>query len=73
MTDFVGTPPFLRIALWVAMVTMHFHIAQTCFIFRNIFCALRGPGNNLSPTRNCPMVQSMYVKLDAGVFINVYY
>ena len=28
MIDFVDTPPFLRIALRVAMATMHFHIAQ---------------------------------------------
>ena len=32
MNDFVGAPPFLRIALRVAMATMHFHIlAQTGF------------------------------------------
>ena len=29
MVGFVGTPPFLIIALRVAMVTMHFHTAQT--------------------------------------------
>ena len=29
MIDFVGTPPFFKIALWVTMETMHFHIAQT--------------------------------------------
>ena len=29
MIDFVNTSPFLRIALQVAMATMHFHIAQT--------------------------------------------
>ena len=29
MIDFVDTSPFLRIALQVAMTTMHFHIAQT--------------------------------------------
>ena len=28
MIDFVGKPPFLRIALRVAMVTIHFHTAQ---------------------------------------------
>ena len=33
MSNFVGTPPFLRNALWVAMETMHFHIAQTIFFF----------------------------------------
>ena len=29
MIDFVDTTPFLRIALPVAMATMHFHIALT--------------------------------------------
>ena len=33
MIDFVGTHLFLRIALWVAMETMHFQIAQTCIFF----------------------------------------
>ena len=28
MIEFIGIPPFLRIALRVAMATMHFHIAQ---------------------------------------------
>ena len=32
MIDFVWTTPFLIIKLWVAMATMHFHIAQTCFL-----------------------------------------
>ena len=27
--DFVGIPPFLRIALRVAMAAMHFHITET--------------------------------------------
>ena len=30
--DFVGTPPLMRIALRVAMATMHFQIAQTGFL-----------------------------------------
>ena len=33
MIYFVGTPPFLRIALWVAMETMPFHIAQILSVF----------------------------------------
>ena len=41
MIDFVNTPPFLRIALQVAMATMHFHIAQTG-LFMVIFFAFRG-------------------------------
>ena len=42
MIDFVDTPPFLRIALWVAMATMHFHIAQTnLFLEEQFFLAFR--------------------------------
>ena len=37
MIDYVGTPPFLRLAIRVAMETMLFHIAQTGLIFRNFF------------------------------------
>ena len=56
MIDFVGTPPFERIALRVAMVTMHFHIAQTGLFFGNIvFRILDIPGNKLAPMKNCPV------------------
>ena len=42
MIDFVDTPPFLRIALRVAMATMHFHIAQTnLFLEEQFFLHLR--------------------------------
>ena len=47
MIDFVDTPPFLRIALQVAMetqvatATKHFHIAQTG-LFIWIFFTFRG-------------------------------
>ena len=41
MMDLVGIPSFLRIALWVAMATMHFHIAQTDVFGGNIFFAFR--------------------------------
>ena len=39
MNDFVGTSSPLRKALWVAMASMHFHIAKIglfkgCFAFR---------------------------------------
>ena len=39
MIDFahVGTPPFLRIAFWVAMETMHFRIAQISFFMIKCF------------------------------------
>ena len=44
MIDFVGAPPFLRIALRVAMATMHFHIlAQARLFLGDIFSHLGGP------------------------------
>ena len=58
MNDFVVTPPFLRIALCVAMETMHLHIAGISFFLRlNIFCIQRVPKNKLAPMKNCPGVQ----------------
>ena len=41
MSDFVGTTPFLKIALWVAMETMHFHIAGIS-IFLETFSRIQG-------------------------------
>ena len=53
--EFVGTTPFLRFALQVAMATMHFHKAQTCVSFKNIFCHIKGvPRSNFAPVRNSP-------------------
>ena len=44
MIAFVGTSPFLRISLRVAMATMHFYIAQTGLFLGNIlFSHLGGP------------------------------
>ena len=58
MIDFVGTPPFLRMALRVAMVTKHFHNARTGLFLRNIFFSIQGvQGNNLAPMKDCPGVQ----------------
>ena len=43
MIDFVDTHQFLRKALYVAMATMHFHIAKTGLFMRNFFFfAFRG-------------------------------
>ena len=39
MNDFVVISPFLRIALWVAMETMHLHIAGIRFFLRLNFFA----------------------------------
>ena len=56
MINFVGTPPFLGIALRVAMVTMHFHIAQTGSFFGNIVFRILGiRGNNQATMKNCPV------------------
>ena len=53
MIDFVGIPPLLRIALQVAMATMHFRIVQTGLYFRNIvFCFKGTQETNLAPIRN---------------------
>ena len=55
MIDFVGTPPFLRMALQVAMVTRHFHMAPTVLFLRNIFLSHSVvPGNNFALMMNCP-------------------
>ena len=61
MIDFVGTSPFLRKALWVAMATMHFHIAQTRLFIGNLFSHLGGPreqfGSNLKLSLGCKVGQ----------------
>ena len=55
MIDFIGISQLLRIALQVAIATMHFHIVQTGLCFRNIvFCFKGVPGNNLAPIRYSP-------------------
>ena len=49
MIDFVVAPPFLRVALRVAMATMHFYIlAQTGLFLGTFFCIKVVPGNNLA-------------------------
>ena len=54
LIECVGTPPFLRFTLQVAMAPMHFHKAQTCLSFKNIFFVFRDPRSNLAPVRNSP-------------------
>ena len=54
MVDFVDAPPFLRIVLWVAMETMHFHIAKLSFRQMFFFRIQGGPNENLAPMRTCP-------------------
>ena len=50
MVVFVGTPPFTRIALWVAMETMHLDIARISFFLGTNFWGMSGvPMNNPNP------------------------
>ena len=37
MIDFFGKPPFLKIALRVAMAAIYFHIAQTGLFLETLF------------------------------------
>ena len=47
MVVFVGTPPFRRIALWVAMETMHLSIARISLLLETNFYVMTGvPINN---------------------------
>ena len=67
MVVFVGTPPFRRIALWVAMETMHLDIARISFFLGTNFWGMVGvPMNNSTPMETCPGV-ARYVKLDPMV------
>ena len=45
MIEFVCTPLPVRIALRVAMVTMHFHIAKMSLCLGTFFSHSGGPGN----------------------------
>ena len=64
MVVFVGTPPFWRIALWVAMKTMHLDIAKISFFLGTNFLGMtRVPMNNSTPMESCPEV-ARQVKLD---------
>ena len=57
MVVFVGTLPFMRIALWVAMETMYFSIARISFFPRTYFWGIpRVPMNNLTQMESCPGV-----------------
>ena len=54
---FVGTPPFRRIALLVAMETMHLDIARISFFIGTNFWGMTGvPINNSIPMETCPGV-----------------
>ena len=53
MSTVVGKHPFSN-PLWVAMETLHFHIAHTNFFKTPSFCILGVPINNLAPKKKCP-------------------
>ena len=68
MSNFVGRPPFSN-SLWVAIETMHFHIALTkCFRIPS-FCFRGVPMNNLAPMNNCPGVQGNLNKMSVYIFL----
>ena len=54
MVVFVGTPPFRRIALWVAMETMHLDIVRISFFLGTNFWGMTGVLiNNSTPMETC--------------------
>ena len=54
MVAFVGTPPFRRITLWVAMETMHLDIARIKKnLGTNFWDMTRFPMNNPTPIETC--------------------
>ena len=54
MSTFVGISPFSN-PLWVAMETMHFHIAQAKLFLKTPSFRIQGvPINNLAYMKNCP-------------------
>ena len=64
MNEFVGTAPFLRIALGFDMKTMHFRIAKTGLFFGHLVFPFRGVTINKSATiKNCPGMQGRSNKL----------
>ena len=57
MSTFVGIPPFSN-PLWVAIATMHFHIAHTKrFLSTPLFRIQGVPMNNFAPIKNVLGVQ----------------
>ena len=55
MVNFLCTPSCLRIALTVAMETMHFFIVQLSLsLMTKILCISGVPMNDLAPMKNCP-------------------
>ena len=74
MADFVGTPTFWRIALWVDIETVHLKIARI-----SLFCCGQlfdgkpwVPMNNLTSMKTCPEV-ARYITLDPRIPVRRYY
>ena len=64
MNDFVGTPPYLRHALCVAMETLRLHIAYTPKkIGDNFFFICGVLMNTLAPIKTCHVQDARKVKL----------
>ena len=67
--DFVGTPPFLGIAIRVAIETMNIYIAQTGLFLRNIFFFhLGGPNEQFCTHEKLSCGGARWVNLDPGVY-----
>ena len=55
MIDFVGTPPFLRIAFLLSMQTIFSHSPNKFFFYDKMFRKLGVPMKDMVPMRNCPV------------------
>ena len=61
MINLIGTSPFLRIAVRVAIVTMHFQIAQiSLFLWSNFVPIQCVPTNDLALMRSAPRLIVKY-------------
>ena len=63
MIEFLCTPPPVRIAQRVAMITMHFYLVQMSLFFQEHFFLMWGGGGgeetSIAPKKNCPGMQGM--------------
>ena len=57
MIDFVGTPPFLRMTVRVAVVAMHFNIGPTGLFLGKFFFSFRGPREQFDTNDKLSWVQ----------------
>ena len=58
MSTYVGIPPF-SYPLWVAMETMHFHIAYRNIFKDNLVLHSVGPNKQFGTHEKCPGVQGI--------------